>query len=85
MAKKKVIPYHVGFSYIEQKLMDARLAYIAGDVANAAGYAYQLAKLALDLSDEIRYEHGVKAGLNRAAAAKERRGTTTKKRKRKTS
>ena len=75
MAKKKVTPHHIGFTYVERKLMETRLAYAAGDVANAAGYACQLAKLALDLLDEIRYEHGIKAGIARSrAATKERNG-----------
>lgn len=73
MAKKRART-HVGFDFIEAKLVQTRMAYGGGDVANAAGYAHELAKYAVNLADEIRYEHGVVSGINREkAAAKERR------------
>lgn len=68
MAKKKAL-HHVGFDIIESKLVAARMAYGAGDMANAASYAHEMAKLMVNLADEIRYEHGVKAGLARARTA----------------
>lgn len=79
VARKKA-RHHVGFDIIEAKLVQARMEYGAGDVANAAGYAHEMAKMAVNLADEIRYEHGIKAGINRAkAAASERKRKKGKK------
>lgn len=70
---KKRAPTHVGFDIIEGALANIRLAYAHGDVANAAGYAHELAKYAVNLADEIRYEHGVKAGRAREKAEADKR------------
>lgn len=64
MAKKT--KSHVGFDLIEQKLVNAKMSYVSGDVANAAGYMHEAAKMAVSLADEIRYDHGVKAGKAQA-------------------
>lgn len=39
----------------------------ADEAAFAAQTAHEVSKLAINLSDELRFEQGVRAGLNRAA------------------
>lgn len=62
------------FNAIRGRLTDAETAMRKGDAAMAAGYAHEAARWAINLADELRYEHGIQAGLNRAAMdAKDKR------------
>lgn len=59
---------------IEGGLETVEMWLAAGEIAFAAQAAHEVSKFALNLADELRFEHGVRAGLNRAEdAAKAKR------------
>lgn len=67
------------FSQVQASLVAAEEAYSRGDVALAACYMHQAARWAVNLSDEIRYEHGVKAGRNQVKIEQAERAKRKKK------
>lgn len=68
--KTQLAPHRHHVSIVREQLDAVDRLLATGDVASAASAAYVAAKYAMDLSDDLRFEHGVKAGLARAASAK---------------
>lgn len=65
--QKRLTPHLYHLSIVRERLDVVSRMLEADDVASAASAAYVTAKYAMDLSDDLRFEHGVKAGLARAA------------------
>lgn len=72
-SQKQLAPHRQHLDVVRQQLDVVDRMLEGDDVASAASAAYVAAKYAMDLSDDLRFEHGVKAGLARARTATRKR------------